>query len=176
MNVRLGFTLLAALAAGCSGATPQLVEAAPDGAASSGAGGSSSGGSSSGASSSGSGEVTPDSGTIGASAPTTCPSNGKKQTPGGGQSQGAATAFNSVACGTLDAGQFYWWTFELPKSASKFGIAFTGGIAVELTVQGTTVNILPGTNLPFHTETPYYLKVSPVGTAPETYVLVVSEQ
>lgn len=176
MHVRHAVSLLAVAITACSGATPQLVEVPPDDAATSGTPGSSSSGGAPGGSGSGGGVVSPDSGPVGGSAPSQCPAGGKKQTTGGGQTEADATPFDSAACGTLDSGESYWWTFELPKSASKFGIAFTAGIQVELTVNGTTVNIVPGTNLPFHTATPYNLKVSPVGTAPETYVLVVTEQ
>jgi hypothetical protein len=173
MHLRLAMPLLAVAIAACSGANTQLVEAPPDDAGIAAPPGS---GSTPDSSTGGGGVVSPDSGPVGGSAPSQCPASGKKQTPGGGQTEADATSFNSAACGTLDAGQSYWWTFELPKSASKFGIAFTAGVQVELTVAGTTVNIVPGTNLPFHTATPYYLQVSPVGTAPETYVLVVTVQ
>ncbi|MGO8997630.1 MAG: hypothetical protein ACLQVI_30300 [Polyangiaceae bacterium] len=111
----------------------------------------------------------------GGAAPSQCPTNGSQQVSGSGDSQSDATEFDTVACGTLSPGQSYWWTFELPASTSKFGIGFTGGIQIELTIDGNTLSVEPGTTLPFRTKTPYYLQITPSGTASESYVLVVSE-
>jgi hypothetical protein len=187
MNHSLKLSLLALALAGCSGASQQLVDVAPGdpstgdedastpaagNGSSSGGGGGSSSGSSSGASSSGGNGGS----SGGAPAPAQCPSDGTQQTSGTGETQSSAMQFDTIACGTLSAGQSYWWTFELPGSTSKFGLAFPGGIQIALTVNGTTMDVTPGTVIPFHRNTPYYVQVAPIGSVAVSYVLVVTEQ
>ena len=72
-------------------------------------------------------------------------------------------------------GQSYWWTFELPDSASKFGLAFTGGIQIDLTLDGTTMSVAPGTTSR-STRTRRTTCRSPHRDGGRAYVLVVTEQ
>jgi hypothetical protein len=111
-----------------------------------------------------------------APAPSQCPANGTTQASGTGDSQADATPFGTVACGSVSAGSTDWWQFELPASTSKFGFQFTGGLDISLTVDGATFQVQPGTVLPFHKKTPYYVSVTPAGGTSESYVLVVNEQ
>ena len=189
MNHRLlGIAFAAVVLAACSGAAPQLVETPPEG----GGGAVSPGGGSSGGTSgnpSGGGSGSPGQGGNGSSgggsgsggfdagvAPTQCPSGGTEQTSSSGHSASDPTAFDTVACGKLASGESYYWTFQLPASTQTFGIAFTGGIRLELTLNGNTIDVVPGGSLPFKTGVPYYLRVTPLGTTAVSYVLVVTEK
>jgi hypothetical protein len=185
--------LAAPALAGCSGATEQLVELAPsDGGApasssSTGSGDNGSDDASTGDNGNGSGNGSTSGNGSGSTngngngndpgpAPPQCPPGGTQQTTASGDSQSDATPFDTVACGTLTAGETYFWTFTLPASASKFGLSFTGGLQIEITIDGTTVSVVPGASLPFRTNDPYYVQVSPLGSTTESYVFVVSEK
>jgi hypothetical protein len=174
--------LSAVALAACSGASTQIVDTPPPGgsATSSGSGGSGSGsGGSTGSGSGSGGSQGSGSGSGGFDAgvaPTQCPASGTQQTSGSGDSMADAKPFDKVACGTLAAGESYFWTFTLPAATSTFGISFTGGLKIALTLNGTTVDVVPGASLPFKTKEPYYLQVTPGGSAPESYVLVVTEK
>jgi hypothetical protein len=98
------------------------------------------------------------------------------QTSGSGDTPFDATPFSTVACGSLSSGQSYFWSFVLPGSTSSFGLSFTGGLSLSLTVKGETVSVQPGATLPFHRNTPYVLEVTPSGSSSESYVVVVEEQ
>lgn len=108
-------------------------------------------------------------------APMQCPAGGTMQTMAGGSSPSDATPFDTVACGTLSPNESYFWTFHLPQSATKFGLSFTGGIQIELTLDGKTFDVVPGANLPFRTHDPYLLKIAPSGNTSESYVVEVIE-
>jgi hypothetical protein len=200
MNYRVPVVLAALplVLAACSGANPQLVEAAPDdggspptsspspgtspgtpgggGGSTTPTGGGGSTGPGGGGSGPGAGTGTGTGGFDAGVAPAECPSGGTTQTTGIGDSKWSAKPFDTIACGTLAANASYFWTFTLPASTSTFGIAFTGGIRIELTLGGTTVDVLPGGTLPFRTNEPYYLQITPLGSARESYVLVVTEK
>jgi hypothetical protein len=178
--------------AACSGASAQLVDTAPsDGgnAASNGSGATSSAGNAgngngnngNGNGNGGNNGSDEDAGGNGngfdpGAAPSQCPAGGAAQTSGSGDSQSDATPFDTVACGSLDGGQSYFWTFTLPASTSKFALSFTGGLQIELTLDGTTVNVTPGAALPFRTKDPYYVQITPQGNGATSYVLVVEEK
>jgi hypothetical protein len=105
------------------------------------------------------------------------------QCPAGGELQGSGTnnpsdptPFQTVACGTLSSGQSYFWTFHLPPSATKLGIAFTDGVHIQLSLDGMTFDVVPGANIPFRTRDPYLLQVSPSGNETESYVITVTEK
>jgi hypothetical protein len=198
MNNRWPLLLLAPFACACSGANAQLVNEPPDDAGASvsnvgpsgasqstepsGGGDDSStgGGSSGGGAGSSSGGGTPASpvnGLDAGTAPVQCPPGGTEQTSGSGDSRADATPFDTVACGTLAPSQTYFWTFELPASASKFGLSFSGGVQIQLMLDGTTVDVEQGAILPFRTKDPYYLRITSLGgSQPESYVVVVIEK
>jgi hypothetical protein len=198
MNHRSLAALSALALAACSGASAQLVEAPRDDVSAGASSGTSSGGgngatgsTSSGSGSGGapgqgtsSGATTGSSGSGGSQgtdfdagvAPNACPAGGTEQTPASGESAADPTEFDTVACGALPAGDSYFWTFTLPPSATKFGLAFTGGIRIELTLNGNTMNVVPGASLPFRTKEPYLLRITPAGNLAQSYVLVVTEK
>jgi hypothetical protein len=177
--------------AACSGASAQLVDTAPsDGGSATSSGGGPTG-SSAGSTNSGNGNGNgngsanngndEDAGENGngfdpGAAPAQCPAGGVAQVPSGGDSQSDATPFDTVACGSLEAGRSYWWTFTLPAATSKFALSFTGGLQIALTLDGTTVDVAPDATLPFRTKDPYYVQITPQGNDTTSYVLVVEEK
>jgi hypothetical protein len=195
MNERLLIALAAVALAACSGAAPQLLDSPRDedaGASATGPGttgssssgsGSTSGSSGNGSSGTGNGNGSSGQGSSGGGsdfdagvAPASCPAGGTEQTSASGDSASDPTPFDTIACGSLAAGDSYFWTFTLPASATKFGLAFTGGIRIELTLNGNTMDVVPGATLPFRTKDPYYLRITPEGSLSQSYVLVVTEK
>ena len=189
--------LLAVVLAGCAGADEQLVEkaqgdagdslSAPSlpsssgGSATTPSGGADASTGSSGqpttgqGSDAGAGTVDQGGGIDAGVAPLACPAGGTMQ-EANGNSASSPTDFDTVACGTLAAHESYFWTFRLPQSTQSFGMNFTGGLDIQLTLDGKTVNVVPGASLPFRTRDPYLLQITPAGNTTEAYVLEVVEK
>ena len=173
--------------AACSGATRPLVDEPPS-SATEGSGGAgtagnapTNGGSEDDASSAGKGAGNSNGNGNGngngSAAPTDqCPAGARAQASSGGDDETDATPFSSAACGTIAVGQTYWWTFSLSPSTTQFGFTFSGHVQLEATVNGTTMNVAPGTNLPFDLKHPYDLRITSSESQPEPYVIVVTEQ
>jgi hypothetical protein len=195
----LAFAPFAPSLVACSGADRPLVDDPPSSAesSSSGAGvepaGSSSGATSSGGSSSGNTGSTGSSGSNGSTssggssggssssgggssgAPLSqCPAGGTTQSSGG-DSPGDATPFVSAACGSVTADGADYWTFSLEKKSTSFGLNFSGHVQVEVTVNGATIEVDPGTPLPFDLKHPYVLRVTSADGQVEPYVVVVDQ-
>ena len=109
-------------------------------------------------------------------APALCPSGGIAQTGASGDSASDATSFSSTACGTIEAGAVYWWTFTLAPSTTRFGLDFWGHVRFDATSKGATVTVAPGTTLPFDPKDPYVLRVTSAESQSEPYVITVSQQ
>jgi len=109
-----------------------------------------------------------------APAPDHCPSGGARQSSGAGDTEASAKTFHEAACGTLGAGESYWWTFTLPAATTGFGLASSGQVSVTVTVLGTTIALDPSVPIPLHTGTPYDVQVTSSGLGAEDYVLLVT--
>jgi hypothetical protein len=70
-----------------------------------------------------------------------------------------ANALVGHACGHVGPGDTDDFTFTLPASTRTIGLNYSGGLVVTVTVDGQSVTLAPGIEIPFALGKPYIVEV-----------------